>query len=532
MKIQLKTIPNAIRATMALAGVIAIVVLLGGRGLQAQQRAAVSAPSWPCQFSAPTMSSSIPNDAFPSDQPTMNCFAWQEFIALNWAAAPGKRGVADPNVTAAQFGAPNPTAATVWETYKGNTEVFLPAGAKPKPWNDPPPAPSCAAGASAASALLSEPGTRVLSMTSAFGDFSLDETNQASGQWLADQNGLAYYEIKLNQDEFNTIVDNHFYDSSVQLQTAERGVNPKGGEYQVKLPAGCISNPNNCPNNGQPVVGAIELKAAWRILTDPSQYGRYLTSKAVLVGPKGACSNATLGLVGLHIIHKTVSQPYFIWATFEQVDNVPPASPATFANPSCQCQTAIPSSCFEKTPPSTVYQNCRATQMKGEPCTANTPPPYNTTSASCTPYPIQVARHRRIANNSSDPVVDTNTAARQLIVGANAQSVFQYYQLVDVLWSTSTQPTYTNQPNQPGPSAPLPISGATPDPDAQPVANTTMETYVQKKTCLSCHVYANVPGGKYASDFSFIMGDAQSPGIAATVRPRRSLPKGLVTLER
>lgn len=361
-------------------------------------------------------------------------------------------------------------------------------------------------------------------MSSAFGEFSLDETNQASGQWLADQNGnLIYYEIKLNQDEFNFIVDNGFYNADVQLKTAQNGVNPtKGGAYQVKLPSGC--NSGNCPNNGQPIMGAIELKAAWRILTDPKQYGRYLTSQAVLVSPSGACSNATMGLVGLHIIHKTVSQPQFIWATFEQIDNLP----ATFSNPACQCQTTIPNSCVQGG--SSLYQNCVANQQQGQTCTPNTPPPYNTTSATCTAYPTQVTRSRPISNNSSDPVVATNTAAQQLIMGANAQSVFQYYQLVDVLWSGSPQDNYTNPPNQPGPKVPLSMSGATPDPNALPVANITMETYVQQLTCLTCHVHANVPGGNYAADFSFIMGDAQSQSLATIKRPRRSLPKGLVNL--
>ena len=528
MQSWIKATRSAISVSIMLAGLVAIVNLLADRGLQAQP----PAPAWPCSFDVPTVSSTIPNDASLSDQPTLNCFAWQEFIALNWAAAPGKRGVADPNATAAQFGAPNATAPTVWETYKDPSEVFLPGGVKPKAWDDPPPAPPCTAGTSAASALLNKPGTRVLSMLSAFGDFSLDETHQASGQWLADQNGnLVYYEIKLNQDEFNTIVGSGFYNASVQLQTAKTGANPTpGGAYQVKLPAGC--NAGNCPNNGPPTVGAIELKAAWRILTDPSQYGRYLTSQAVLVSPTGSCSTATMGLVGLHIIHKTVSQPQFIWATFEQVDNVPPASPATFSNPSCQCQTAIPNACVKTAPQSTVYQNCGGNQQQGDNCTANVSPPYDTTSVSCAAYPIQVARSRPISNNSSDPVVATNTAARQLIVGANPQSVFQYYQLVDVLWSGSPQDNYTNQPHQPGPTVPLSMSGATPDPVALPVANATMETYVQGKTCLGCHVYAAVPDSNYASDFSFIMGRAQSPGIAATARPRRSLPKGLVTLQR
>ncbi|HEX3683729.1 MAG TPA: hypothetical protein VHU83_14435 [Bryobacteraceae bacterium] len=487
-------------------------------------------PNWPCSFGVPAIGSTIPNDAPLTDQPTVNCFAWQEFIALNWAAQPGHRGVADPSATPAQFGTPSATAPTVWETYKADTEVMLPGAATPKAWNDPPPSPTCSSGGRAAAALAGKPGTRLLSMTSAFGDFSLDQTSQASRQWLADQNGnLVYYEIKLNQDEFNTIVNNQFYNATTQQTTASTGKNPSGGAYQVQLPSGCLQG--SCPNNGQPITGAIELKAAWRVLTNPNQYSRYLTSQAVLVN-NGVCTNATMGLVGLHIIHKTVTQPQFIWATFEQVDNLPPASPATFSPSSCQCQAAIPNTCFKTPPASPVYQNCLSSQSQGQSCTPNTPPPYNAVSAGCAAYPIQVARYRPISNNSTDPVVATNTAAQQLITNSNPNSVFQYYQLVDVLWSTSPQSSYNNQPGQPGPKTPLSMSGATPDPSALPVANTTMETYVQTLTCLSCHVNANTSGGGYASDFSFVLGGAYAPGLAAArAHRRRSLPQGLVQLK-
>jgi hypothetical protein len=115
----------------------------------------------------------------------------------------------------------------------------------------------------------------------------------------------------------------------------------------------------------------------------------------------------------------------------------------------------------------------------------------------------------------------------------NPKTVFQYYQLVDVLWSGSPQDNYTNQPGQPGPVAPLSMSGATPDASALPVANTTMESYVQGKTCLTCHVHATVPAGKHASDFSLILGDAQSPAtaLAAARGFRRRLPEGLVRFQ-
>lgn len=75
---------------------------------------------------------------------------------------------------------------------------------------------------------------------------------------------------------------------------------------------------------------------------------------------------------------------------------------------------------------------------------------------------------------------------------------------------------------------------------ALPVANTTMETYVQSLTCMTCHVHAAVADDgssatHYASDFSFLFGEAQSPPASVLLRSRRgrtrrSLPKDLVQL--
>jgi hypothetical protein len=487
-------------------------------------------PQWPCFAGQPVVSSTVPNDALLLDQPTLNCFAWQEFIGLNWPAVSGQRGVPDPSAGPADFGSPGASAPTVWETYKSNTEVFLPGGTPPSPWNDPPPAPACTASTPGVRELLAQPGVHVLSTLSAFGDFVLDETRQASGQWLADQGGnLIYYDIKVNKDEFDSVVANGFYNGDLQNQTATTGVNPTlGGQYQVKLPAGC--NTGNCPNNGSARVGAIEMKAAWRILTDPSQSERYLTTQAVLVGQAGTCTAATIGLVGLHIIHKTASQPQFIWATFEQVDNVPPRSSSTFNNPGCQCEAMVSAACGGSP---TTFQNCASGQTQGQACSANVAPQTYPPTATCPAYPIQVTRKRPISNNSTDPVVGTNAAAQAILTAANPKTVFQYYQLIDVLWSTSPQDNYSNKPNQPGPMVPLSMSGAAPNATALPVANTTMETYVQGTTCLSCHVFANVPAGKYASDFSFILGDAQSPTatIATARKVRRHLPTGLVTFQ-
>ena len=161
------SLPGALLACLVL---IAIAVPFGTAWAQ-------QPPSWPCTFEKPVVSATVPNDTVFSDQRTLNCFAWQEFIGLNWPAEAGKRGVPDPKVTASNFGAPDASAPTVWETYKSDKEVFLPNGTKPKPWNNPPPPPHCATASVDVRAILEKPGVRVLSALSAFGDFVLDSTN-------------------------------------------------------------------------------------------------------------------------------------------------------------------------------------------------------------------------------------------------------------------------------------------------------------------------------------------------------------------
>ncbi|MGA2590780.1 MAG: hypothetical protein ABSH32_12755 [Bryobacteraceae bacterium] len=79
--------------------------------------------------------------------------------------------------------------------------------------------------------------------------------------------------------------------------------------------------------------GAIELKAAWRIMTETeAASNRFYTSQAYVVDPKThKCSDqpVTVGLIGFHIAHKTDAFHAWVWSTFEQVDNVPaPGVPA------------------------------------------------------------------------------------------------------------------------------------------------------------------------------------------------------------
>jgi hypothetical protein len=72
--------------------------------------------------------------------------------------------------------------------------------------------------------------------------------------------------------------------------------------------------------------GTIEIKAGWRPL-NPSEIasGRFHTQMVRFYeGPttQPCYHDAIWGLVALHIIQKTPSAPYFIYATFEQADNI------------------------------------------------------------------------------------------------------------------------------------------------------------------------------------------------------------------
>src|SRR5208337_3639099 len=73
--------------------------------------------------------------------------------------------------------------------------------------------------------------------------------------------------------------------------------------------------------------GTVEVKAAWRPLSSipKDQQNRYHTATVIIYSgsdeqPKPELQ--TYALIALHLIHKTPNYPAFIFATFEQVDDL------------------------------------------------------------------------------------------------------------------------------------------------------------------------------------------------------------------
>lgn len=388
------------------------------------------------------LSFEVPADLPPNPtQASADSFAWQSFVALNWPAISGQRGVADPNKI---IGQPGPL---VWETWKAPAEIFLLDGSKPASWEQyggslPPECKDAGAMELGEDLFLL---TRISKVPANSGNEAIERAKQAVGGSLTDQYGnIARYEIRMNKVIFEEIVSKEYY-------------NVQGQEK-----ASFIFFPN----------GVMEVKASWRELTDQDteeiKKRFYRRMAWIYTPPSGSdpasCVNSEVGMVGLHISHKTASRPQWTWATFEQIDNVPPFNsgppsgrtlPYSFNNPDC--------------PPADCPPN-KSTEKDGKP----------------TGIPTQVTRVVNIGEDAQK----MNPGWQQKLAQAFEGSPFQYYELVDIQW----------------PKTPSQRPAGNPTPGL--VANTTMETYVPESSCLNCHFTARTQTNRISSDYSFMLAEA------------------------
>jgi cytochrome c len=250
-------------------------------------------------------------------QQAADLFSWQQFLALAWPAG-AERGTPD---RAADFAAPG---SRVWETWKEASEIYLPDGQAPPPWNAARPMPS---GCGGVSKLLPRT-TKVDDVVDAvLQALPADGTLPAT---LKDQDGrLVRYEVLLNRPLFDAITSQRLYDGEVQAR-AER----------IDFP-----------------VGSQLLKAAWRAV-GPEEAPFFHTVDACVCddGPLGQprhCRPERMGLAGWHLMTRTASAPQWIWSTFEQVDNVvathgavsplnDPLCPEAFCPPNRQTPLTMP----------------------------------------------------------------------------------------------------------------------------------------------------------------------------------------------
>jgi len=284
----------------------------------------------------------LPN---PADPLSAADFAWKEFIALTWPAAPNAsqiagtspyiRGQAD---SGAAPGSTGPDGTVVWETYYHRDELY-PNYTNPNVLYTLPDAnamPNYQYGATTITGAT--PGTKLNLFN------NLDEASEISiakmyftplakkadnlkalypnptpaQQALIQQAAIdsaIMYEAKGNSVIYNYVKQNQFNNPAPRRKARAQAMN--------KI--------NNLPVTGTAFelpAGSIEIKATWRHYNPDTDNlkdfhwttGLYYT-KASPTSPNLVANNDILLLVGLHIIQKTPNVPTFTFATFEHVSN-------------------------------------------------------------------------------------------------------------------------------------------------------------------------------------------------------------------
>ncbi|AVU74004.1 MULTISPECIES: hypothetical protein [Pseudomonas] len=425
----------------------------------------------PSVSATPSLSPQIPFDVTVAEEhPTLaslqrdfDDLSWQTFIALNWPALDN----GNPN-TGTSIGKQD--GATVWESWKESYQIFRAKGQAPLAWDAPATLPE---------ACKSLKSGRLLQQMGKVPDV-LDEFIQPfeSGP-LVDQNGTyTRNEIVVNRSMFNSIVDNGLY--SIEGQQKFFAANPTNA---VAFSCGSAKTQD---------VGALMVKASWKVLGANDRPQDFHTVDALVYTPgnsdpsKGpivgeSCKSEPVGLVGLHIVHKTDSAAQWVWSTFEHVKNVPE-------------QTTPPA---QRVGPYLFYNAASQSDINQPP-----PRPWNPAVKAT---PSQIVREIPL----TEATKTLNATYQALLRTVNPQSVWANYQLISTQWPSAPQPNCQ-------------ISAANPLGNPAPLflANATLETYIQgtvpqaSSSCMACHGNAAThvtesPRTSFA-DFTYLLERAQS----------------------
>lgn len=409
----------------------------------------------------------LPSDIDRMSQATADTFSWLTFIAVNWPADTMSCTADTSNGKSILTG----NGPRVWETYLTSDQVFVAQGKQPSQW--------CANNNMETAVQHLPEKVQLLARKTGVKRFlhmnakspTIHGVDQASGGPLVDQNGrFARYEIHVNQDEYNYITQKSLWN--------------KQGQQKFLTAGDTVYFPNGPTQYGS--AGAMEVKAAWKVLGAGDDSTRFYTIRAIVYNDNSGDdpSTVTLGLVGLHIAHKTKTQFMWVWSTFEHVDNLT----RSFYNPNC--------------PACPVNQPITGSEDELDPKTGK---PLHA--------PTQVTR----VNDVGLPdVAGINTYFHGLL----KNTVWANYDLIGTQWlffenvtpdflANSVQETYLQGPH-PDSIGYKDTSHSTDkyyfkDPQYKPFSPYT------SSSCVGCHYTANlaVSGKHPEADFSFLLGDAQ-----------------------
>lgn len=288
-------------------------------------------PSWYCRFGdrAPDPLAMAAEDP-QWEQRVMDIFSWDSFLAINWpysyVGPQRQEGPQDgrrrgPWVAGSSMSRDN-AYTTLWSTWLTGPELrgWLAAQARG------------AARAGDAAALPRERAVGWRCEGACLEDELSGKGLGPAGATLWDRNGEAvHYEIRVNRSWLDTAA--RAYAAGRKSMSFEHGQCSElyaGDQFSFE--------------------GAVELKLAWKVLGAGDIRERFYTMRDVAL--PGTKRRVDLGLVGLHITHKSKTQSAWIWSSFEHVDNVRAnelgdqgMSTPSFNDPECTscCANSMPS---------------------------------------------------------------------------------------------------------------------------------------------------------------------------------------------
>jgi hypothetical protein len=281
--------------------------------------------------SAFTLSPTAPNNYTGNTLTSAAIFAWQEFIALNWPNQVNANGTVSQRGTPSTqpFGTPN--VPLVWHTFRGKVEIF-PGTGQPNGYNtnsqqsygfDAAPAYNYAASVSPCSGVTppSQPAWINLDETTQIGLDSMYAGVLANYKppYVNSAPQLIRFMAKGNRAQYTYVTQpalNWYAGVPSIVTTATKKYLEKNLADPPPGNTSMVSFPLN----------TIEVKAAFRPLGPQDVASRFYTTKVRYYEPSGSSGYCYVednwALIGLHIIQKTANSPFFVYATFEQADNL------------------------------------------------------------------------------------------------------------------------------------------------------------------------------------------------------------------
>lgn len=465
----IRRIPRSLK-TFALAAAVAVALVAGQQWTSRVDAAAKAATSGaPPIVIQPNLPADIPGGAQNASLAQAAAFAWQEFIALNW---PAQAGVRDTPNTSLPFG--NQSGPLVWETYRGKVEIFPGNGSAtvgppgytsqgaPNYGYDQPPQYVYATTIQPCTGQTppAQPAWVNLDEVSQIGlDAMYAGIVPAAATATNSQPQLIRFLAKANRQEYTYVAANQYWYGQT---TSGSPVKTAFDNFTTAISA----SPPKVPQT--PYIdfpdGTVEVKAGWRQLgpnDNPAQFHTTTVRYYEGTASTPCYREATWGLIALHIIHKTPSAPSFVYATFEQANNLLVNKngnyvPVEDANGNIINPPSAPSS----TTPALTYQDSPSN------------PQVSIVGTSYCTSPGGLLYYRNLAGDSGLPsagnicvnsrnnpipsdIIAANTAAHSAIASYNSQkgvksSPWMYYKLVNVqAYPFDKTDVDTGNPNSP-----------------------------------------------------------------------------------